>query len=227
MTLFARSLNLPMLWLTERVNLRHYIFCVPLKVPQRGKNRSGFPSNSRHFVLSAQNKMCERFYILSRKENRAFPRRTPVWQSFALRGKSECAALHAMRALKNAAQRENPAARRNADGGLSFTSRKNDLSAQIIFRKLKYFSARLKTALFNKRTQFAAYLRPQRVNAAHILWCALQKVRRRGQSPQTHDILFCRHKTKCVNGFIFFARGKPRFPAAHPCLAILCLAGKE
>ena len=123
MTLFARSLNLPMLWLTERVNLRHYIFCVPLKVPQRGKNRSGFPSNSRHFVLSAQNKMCERFYILSRKENRAFPRRTPVWQSFALRGKSECAALHTMRALKNAAQRENPAARHNADGGLSFTSR--------------------------------------------------------------------------------------------------------
>ena len=40
-----------------------------------------------------------------------------------------------MRALKNAAQRENPAARRNADGGLSFTSRKNDLSAQIIFRE--------------------------------------------------------------------------------------------
>ena len=45
MTLFAFSLNLPLPRLTERVNLRHYIFCVPLKVPQRGENRSGFPSD--------------------------------------------------------------------------------------------------------------------------------------------------------------------------------------
>ena len=78
MTLFAFSLNLPMPWLTERVNLRHYIFCVPLKVPQRGKNRSGFPSNSRHFVLSAQNKMCERFHIFRARET-ALSRGAPLF----------------------------------------------------------------------------------------------------------------------------------------------------
>jgi len=83
--------------------------------------------------------------------------------------------------------RKNAPARRNAGGGLSFTSRKNDLSAQIIFRELKYFLARLKTALFNKRTQFVAFLRPRRVNAARIIWRAPQKARRRGQSPQTHE----------------------------------------
>ena len=87
----------------------------------------------------------------------------------------------------NAAQRENPAARRNADGGLSFTSRKNDLSAQIIFREQKPFTVRLTPTLFNKRTQFVAYLRPLRVNAARIIWRAPQKARRRGQSPHTHE----------------------------------------
>ena len=43
---------LPTLWLTERVNARH-ANGVPLNMPRRGENRSGFPSNSRRFVLTA------------------------------------------------------------------------------------------------------------------------------------------------------------------------------
>ncbi|HJB93982.1 MAG TPA: hypothetical protein H9708_08555 [Candidatus Borkfalkia stercoripullorum] len=54
-------------------------------------------------------------------------------------------------------------------------SRKNDLSAQIIFREPKQFKARLKTTLFKKRTQFAAYLRSQQVNAARMIRRAIKK----------------------------------------------------
>ena len=154
--------------------------CPSKSAPQRAE-----PSTSRKKAPTAR-----RFFvnaILSRKENRAFPQRNLICQYLGLRGKSECAAFIFLCAPENAAQRENPAARRNGGGGLSFTSRKNDLSAQIIFRKLKYFSARLKTALFNKRTQFVAFLRPRRVNAARIIWRAPQKARRRGQSPQPHE----------------------------------------
>ena len=59
MTLFAFSLNLPMLWLTERVNLRHCIICVPLKVPQIGESRSGFPSTHENSQVSARREFCE------------------------------------------------------------------------------------------------------------------------------------------------------------------------
>ena len=161
--------------------MRRALYGVPLK------KRT---AEGRALKLTKKAPKTRRFFvntIPSRKENHAFPQRNLVCQYFGFRGKSECAAFIFLCASENAAQRENPAARRNAGGGLSFTSRENDLSAQIIFRKLKYFSARLKTALFNKRTQFVAFLRPRRVNAARIIWRAPQKARRRGQSPQPHE----------------------------------------
>ena len=76
--------------------------------------------------------------------------------------------------LKGRKEGEN-AVSRKARGGVALKSRKNDLSAQIIFREPKQFKARLKTTLFKKRTQFAACLRSQRVNAARMIWCALKK----------------------------------------------------
>ena len=44
--------------------------------------------------------------------------------------------------------------------------------------------ARSEIAILDKRTQLAAYLRSQRVNAARMIRCALKKARRKGQSPQ-------------------------------------------
>ena len=49
---------------------------------------------------------------------------------------------------------------------------------------IKYFKARSEIAILDKRTQFAAHLRPRRVNAARMILCALKKARRKGQSPQ-------------------------------------------
>ena len=67
------------------------------------------------------------------------------------------------------------ALKKRAAEGRALKSRKNDLSAQIIFREPKQFKARSEIAILDKRTQFAAYLRSQRVNAARMLWCALKK----------------------------------------------------
>jgi len=125
--------------------------------------------------LSAQIIFREQFFvnanIYSRKGNRNFPQRTPVWQRFALREEGEFALLYIMCAPKKRAAK-----------GRALKSRKNDLSAQIIFRELKQFKARLKTALFKKCTQFAAYLRSQRVNAARMIRCAPKKRAAKGRA---------------------------------------------
>ena len=82
----------------------------------------------------------------------------------------------------NAARMIRCAPKKRAAKGRALKSRKNDLSAQIIFRELKQFKARLKTALFKKCTQFAAYLRSQRVNAARMIRCAPKKRAAKGRA---------------------------------------------
>ena len=45
--------------LTERMNVRDYIHCVPLNIADRGENRSGFPSNHENSQASARREFCE------------------------------------------------------------------------------------------------------------------------------------------------------------------------
>ena len=141
--------------------------CPSKSAPQRAE-----PSTSRKKAPTAR-----RFFVnatLSRKENRAFPQRNLICQYLGLRGKSECAAFIFLCAPENAAQRENPAARRNGGGGLSFTSRKNDLSAQIIFRESFYFVTG-KNRAFCPFTRFADTSAYGKGEAARLyIMCALK-----------------------------------------------------
>ena len=123
----------------------------------------------------------------------------------------------------NAARMILCALKKRAAEGSALKSRKNDLSAQIIFREPKQFKARLKTTLFKKRTQFAAYLRSQRVNAARMLWGVPSKSAPQRAEPSksrkndlSAQIIFREHKH-------LFAQGKSQFSVAHPYLATLCL----
>ena len=45
-----------------------------------------------------------------------------------------------------------------------------------------------------KRTQFVAYLRPERVNARDFIICVLSIIARKGQSPQLTEICFVSSK---------------------------------
>ena len=150
--------------------------------------------------------------IYSRKENRAFPQRTPVAHPcLAILCLTERVNLrhYIICVLLNVPQRGE-----NRSGFPSNRSKSQATSCRDL-RELKQFKARLKTALFKKRTRFVAHLRPERVNAARMIRRAPKSAPQRAE-PSTHGNKFYRLKTYFVKTNIYSRKENRAFPQRTP-----------
>ena len=74
----------------------------------------------------------------------------------------------------------------------------------------------MKTALFKKRTQFAAYLRSQWVNAVRMLWCALKKRAAEGSALKITENRRRQLAEVFVNSNTNSRKGNRNFPQRTP-----------
>ena len=97
--------------------------------------------------------------IYSRKGNRNFPQRTPIWQRFALREEGEFAPLHTMCAPKRAQRAEKPLSSRQYVGEQrcrpQITENRRRQLAEV-FVNANNLLAFPKITLFGKSPRFAA-----------------------------------------------------------------------